>query len=47
MNKFNSTFTRISCNSATAYEIDKIIKSLKNKYSMVITEFPPPKKKKF
>ena len=39
MNKFNSTFPRISFNSATAYEIDKIIKSLKNKYSMVITKF--------
>jgi len=41
MNKFNSTFPRISCNSATTYEIDKIIKSLKNKISVVIMKFSP------
>jgi hypothetical protein len=30
-NNFNSTFLRINWNYATAYEIDKIIKSLKAK----------------
>jgi len=33
INKFNSIFSRINWKHATTYEINKIIKSLKTKYS--------------